>query len=228
MKAYDQLRSSEKIRYGTISPFWNCWLRRIVKRKKWCSSCVYFIAFSALMLLVGRQEGHLACKNWVVGCCMVITLEQDADLHTAQLMPLPLTISCFSKIQIGFTFLVPAHPGSPRKGAVKRVVCVRSCVYLCDKVTACDLTFAVSVTLLCTHATKSHDHMCDIGHRGQQWWVYTGQMLLINDTVKGVTVTQSTEVNKEKSPTVTTLSWYTNWFQRQVTTGLESRMTKQQ
>jgi len=34
-------------------------------------------------------------------------------LHTAQLMPLPLTVSCFSKIQTGFTFLVPAHPGSP-------------------------------------------------------------------------------------------------------------------
>jgi len=39
----------------------------------------------------------------------------------AQLMPLPLTVSCFSKIQIGFTFLVPAHPGSPGKRAVKRV-----------------------------------------------------------------------------------------------------------
>ena len=32
---------------------------------------------------------------------------QSADLHMAQLMPLPLTISCFIKIQIGFTFLVP-------------------------------------------------------------------------------------------------------------------------
>ena len=42
-------------------------------------------------------------------------------MHTAQLMPLPLTVSCFSKIQIGFTFLVPAHPGSPGKRAVKRV-----------------------------------------------------------------------------------------------------------
>jgi len=42
-------------------------------------------------------------------------------LHMAQLMPLPLTISCFSKIQIGFTFLVPADPGSPGKRAVKRV-----------------------------------------------------------------------------------------------------------
>ena len=56
---------------------------------------------------------------------MVICLEPGADLHIAQLMPLPLTVSCFSKIQIGFTFLVPAHPGSPGKGAVKRVyVCV--------------------------------------------------------------------------------------------------------
>ena len=60
---------------------------------------------------------------------MVICLEQGADLHMAQLMPLPVTVSSFSKIQIGFTFLVPAHPGSPRKRAVKRV-CV--CVCLCQ------------------------------------------------------------------------------------------------
>jgi len=57
---------------------------------------------------------------------MVICLERGADLHMAQLMPLLLNVSCFSKIQIGFTFLVPAHPGSPGKKAVKRV-CV--CVY---------------------------------------------------------------------------------------------------
>ena len=56
---------------------------------------------------------------------MVICLERGADLHMAQLMPLPLTVSCFSKIQIGFSSLVPAHPGSPGKRAVKRVcVCV--------------------------------------------------------------------------------------------------------
>ena len=54
---------------------------------------------------------------------MVICLERDADLHMAHLMPLPLTVSCSSKIQIGFTFLVPAHPGSQR--VVKQVcVCV--------------------------------------------------------------------------------------------------------
>jgi len=56
---------------------------------------------------------------------MVICLELGADLHMAQLMPLPLTVSYFSKIQFGFAFLVPAHPGSPGKRAVKRVyVCV--------------------------------------------------------------------------------------------------------
>ena len=45
-------------------------------------------------------------------------------MHMAQLMPLPLTAPCFSKIQIGFTFLVPAHLGSPGKRAVKWCVCV--------------------------------------------------------------------------------------------------------
>ena len=52
---------------------------------------------------------------------MVICLERGADLHMAQLMPLPVTVSCFSKIQIGFAFLVLAHPGSPGQRAVKRV-----------------------------------------------------------------------------------------------------------
>ena len=60
---------------------------------------------------------------------MVICLERGADLHMAQQMPLPLTVSCFSEIQIGFTFLVLAHPGSPGKRAVKRVcVCVQGSV----------------------------------------------------------------------------------------------------
>ena len=84
-------------------------------------------AFSALTLSVGRQEGHPACKKtewWGAG--MVICLERGADLYMTQLMPMPLTVSCFSKIQIGCTVLVPAHPGSPGQRAVKRV-CV--CIY---------------------------------------------------------------------------------------------------
>ena len=82
--------------------------------------------------LVGRQEGHPACKKtewWGAG--VVMCLEHIADLRMAQLMPLPLTVSCFSKIQIGFTFLVPAHPGSPGQRAFK-YVCV--CVYLYSSV----------------------------------------------------------------------------------------------
>jgi len=58
---------------------------------------------------------------------MVISLERDADLHMTQLMPLPLTVSTYSEIQIGFTFLVLAHPCSPGKRAVKQV-CVCVCV----------------------------------------------------------------------------------------------------
>ena len=49
---------------------------------------------------------------------MVVCLQEGADLHMAQLMPLPLTVSCFSKIQIGFTFLVPAHSGSLGQRAI--------------------------------------------------------------------------------------------------------------
>ena len=60
-----------------------------------------------LNLLVAETK-----QLWRAGV-MVICLKRGADLHTAQLMPLPLTVSCFSKIQIGFTFLVSAYPGSP-------------------------------------------------------------------------------------------------------------------
>ena len=78
---------------------------------------------------LGGRKGIRPVKNWVVGAGVVICLEQSADLHMAQLMPLPLTVSCFSKIQIGFTFLVPAHPGSPWQRAVK-CVCVCVCLWV--------------------------------------------------------------------------------------------------
>ena len=81
------------------------------------------LAFSALTLLVGQQEGHPACKKQSGGgACVVVCLEQGADLHMAQLMPLPLTVSCFSKIQTGFTFL--AYLSSPEKGPLNVCVCV--------------------------------------------------------------------------------------------------------
>jgi len=84
-------------------------------RDRYIADCLHSaLAFSALTLLVVWQEGHPACKKlewWGAG--VVIYLERGADLQMAQMMPLPLTVSCFSIIQIGFTFLVPAHPGSP-------------------------------------------------------------------------------------------------------------------
>ena len=58
------------------------------------------------------------------GADVFICLERGADLHMAQLMPLLLTVSCFIKIQIGFTFLVLAHPGCPGKGPLNGCVCV--------------------------------------------------------------------------------------------------------
>ena len=61
---------------------------------------------------------------------MVICLKRGADLHMAQLMPLPLMVSCFSKVQIAFTFLVPAHLCSPRQSVVKWL-CVLSCCCCC-------------------------------------------------------------------------------------------------
>ena len=78
-------------------------------------------AFSALMLLVGQQEGYPACKKLSGGVLAWLSVWSEVLTHMAQLMPLPLTVSCFSKIQIGCTFLVPAHPGSPGQRAVKRV-----------------------------------------------------------------------------------------------------------
>ena len=83
---------------------------------------------------------------------MVISLEQGADLHIAQLMPLPLNVSCFSKIQIGISFLVPAHSGSPGQMAIKRV-----CV-LCSRLNSWLLHFL-------SHACVCHQkaHMLDGG-----------------------------------------------------------------
>ena len=76
---------------------------------------------------LGGRKGIRPVKTEWWGAGVVVCLERGADSHMAQLMPLPLTVSCFSKIQIGFTFLVPAHPGSPGQRAVERArarVCV--------------------------------------------------------------------------------------------------------
>jgi len=80
------------------------------------------------MLLVGWEEGHPACKItewWRAG--VVICLGRGADLHMPQLMPLPLTISCFSKSQIGSGTSLPCNPGQSPGGRKTDV-----CMYVCN------------------------------------------------------------------------------------------------
>ena len=110
------------------------------------------------------------------GAGMVICLEWGADLHTAQLMPLPLTVYCFSEIQIGYTFLVPAHPGSHGKKGRQTCVCV--CVWILfakhqqwhrpndnkpqQMVTRSKLIFAVCYSKLDTVQQKQCNSTCSL------------------------------------------------------------------
>jgi len=80
-------------------------------------------AFSPLMLLVGRQEGHPACKNKVVGCWRGYLSGVRCRLACGPADATALTVFCFSKIQIGFTFVVPADLGNPGKGPLNGCVC---------------------------------------------------------------------------------------------------------
>jgi len=69
---------------------------------------------------LGGRKGIRPVKTEWWGAGMVISLKRGADLHMAQLMPLLLTASCFSKIPIGFTSLVPAHPfNGPLSGTTR-------------------------------------------------------------------------------------------------------------
>jgi len=100
------------------------------------------------MLLVGQQEGHLACKKpewWGAG--VVICLERGADLYMSQLMPLPLTVSCFSKIQIGFTFWYWLTWVVPEKRPLNGCVCV-CCV---DHMPVNEITFLILALLVNQH-----------------------------------------------------------------------------
>jgi len=89
-----------------------------------CAFCTAFIVCglrSSIYVTVQcpSVSQSVPVKNEWWGVGVVVCLERGADLHTAQLMPLPLTVSCSSNIQIGFTFLVPAYAGCPGKEAVK-------------------------------------------------------------------------------------------------------------
>ena len=97
---------------------WTISLTTLVLTFTFCSIALCLQCFDAVGWAAGRASGLWKTEQW--GADMVICQEPDADLHMTHLMPVPLTVSCFSKIQIGFTFLVPADLGSPGKRAVKR------------------------------------------------------------------------------------------------------------
>ena len=96
---------------------------------------------------LGGRKGIWPVQTECWGASVVVCLEQGADLHMAQLMPLPVIVSCFSKIQSGFTFLVLAHLGSPRKRAIKRVCVLLECFYCFYSV--CSVTSGGQKDLTC-------------------------------------------------------------------------------
>ena len=105
-----------------------------------------YLATCILLLILGLLA------NWVVMCWRGYLSGARCRL-AAQLMPLPLTVSCFSEIQIGFTFLVLARPDSPGKRAVKRLcVCVCVRVRVRVRVRVCENNDAI-VFLWCHSAT---------------------------------------------------------------------------
>jgi len=87
-------------------------------------------------------------------------------------MPLLLTISCFSKIQICFTFLVLAHPGSPGKRAVKRVcVCVceqSNCLSRLNREMASEAAWDVA-SMLTTYSGSSDRALCSTACHRTTW-----------------------------------------------------------
>ena len=118
--------------FSFLSPLAQSWSRKTRQITRTVAIAVYYLVVFSLLFLylylclqcfdavgwvAGRASGLKKTEWWGAG--MVICLERGADLHMAQLMPLPLTVSCSSKIQIGFTFLVPAHLSSSRDPGTK-------------------------------------------------------------------------------------------------------------
>ena len=94
-----------------------------MQRDDWCWNIDFSVVPSVLWRCwLGGRKGIQPVKN--LSGVVLAWLSVWSEMHMAQLMPLPLTVSCFSKIQIGFTFLVPAHPGSHRKWPLNGCVCV--------------------------------------------------------------------------------------------------------
>ena len=101
---------------------------------------------------LGGRKGIWPVKNRVVGCWHGCLSGARCRLAYGPADATAPTVSCFTKIQIGFTFLVPAHLGSPGKRAVKQVcVCVSvhcHCVLLFSEKVVLHLLFPASSSQL--------------------------------------------------------------------------------
>ena len=109
------------------------------------------ITFSALTLLVGRQEGHPACKKterWGVG--MVICLERGADLHMAQLIPLPSLSLASVKSRSVLPFWYQLTQVVPGRRPLNGCVCSSSVVCPCspDESLAGEMPAVLSVKMI--------------------------------------------------------------------------------
>ena len=108
--------------------------QRPLNGRRCCCCCFYPMLVPSVLwrCWLGGRKGIRPVKTewWGVGMAIYLSGAR-CDLHMAKLMPLPLTVPCFNKIQIGFAFLVLAHPGSPGQRAVKMCVCVCVCVCVC-------------------------------------------------------------------------------------------------
>ena len=129
-KAHLQHAESSQVVHANAGRRRQTWQHHTDSQTFCIQTCDSRLPLSFIPLLVhwrcwlGDRKGIRPVKNWVVGCWRGYLSGARCRLAWYQLMPLPLTVSCFSKIQIGFTFLVLAHPGSPRQRAVKRVCVV--------------------------------------------------------------------------------------------------------
>jgi len=122
---------------------WSCWLEPLTGRMcrnvhsnqiPFCSCTI--LCFLPLVLWscrLGSRKAIWPLKNWELwGTGMVVCLERVADLHMAQLMPLPLTVSCFSKIQISLPFWYRLTWVVPEKGPLNVCVCdIMFFVFIC-------------------------------------------------------------------------------------------------
>jgi len=149
---------------------------------------LYLQCFDAVGWAAGRASGLWKTEWWGAG--MVICLEWGVDLHMAQLMPLPLIVSCFSIFQIGFTFLVLAHLGTPRKGPLNGCVCatVHWLQWCLTFINIAGAPYTVSLVhwhLSVKKVKVAHTRLPSIGSRSWSWFLVVSLqvMWVINPAV---------------------------------------------